>query len=157
MFVTQDGYRFPKQTIPGRRMCRSHKSDKLHRRIFRPNQFTNDGHFAMYLSIHPSFPSCRVVCFCFLPYFISTTSSCTCLLTLTRLAMRTQYYHSASVYKRCQHIPITINDKVVPHSNTEKYLGMTMDAKLRWKTHVKKKREELGLKCKKMYWLMGRR
>ena len=31
------------------------------------------------------------------------------------------------------------------------------DAKLRRKALVKKKREELGLKYKKMYWLMGRR
>jgi len=31
------------------------------------------------------------------------------------------------------------------------------DAKLRWKALVKKKREKLGLKYKKMYWLMGRR
>jgi len=56
---------------------------------------------------------------------------------------------------RCQHIPITINDKVIPHSNTAKYLGMTLDAKLRSKAHVKKKREDLGLKHKKMYWLRG--
>jgi len=41
--------------------------------------------------------------------------------------------------KRCQHVPITINDKVIPHSNTWKYLRMTLDAKLRWKVHVKKK------------------
>ena len=34
---------------------------------------------------------------------------------------------------------------------------MKLDARLRWKVHVKKKREELGLKYKKMYWLMGRR
>jgi len=40
--------------------------------------------------------------------------------------------------KRCQHIPITINDKVTPHSNTAKYLGMMLDAKLCWKAHVKK-------------------
>jgi len=46
---------------------------------------------------------------------------------------------------------------VIPQSNTTKYLDMTLDAKLRWKTHVKKKREELGLKYKKIYWLMGRR
>jgi hypothetical protein len=32
-----------------------------------------------------------------------------------------------------------------------------LDAKLRWKVHVKKKREELGLKYRQMYWLMGRR
>ena len=54
-------------------------------------------------------------------------------------------------------IPITINDTVMPHSNTAKYLSVTLDSKLRWKTHVKKKREELGLKYKKMYWLIGRR
>jgi len=35
---------------------------------------------------------------------------------------------------------------------------MTLDAKLRWKPHVKKKKkqEELTLKYIKMYWLMGR-
>jgi hypothetical protein len=32
-----------------------------------------------------------------------------------------------------------------------------LDTKLRWKVHVKKKREELNLKHKKMYWLMRRR
>ena len=32
-----------------------------------------------------------------------------------------------------------------------------MDVKLHWKAHVKKKREELGLKYKKMYWLTLRR
>jgi uncharacterized protein with GYD domain len=34
---------------------------------------------------------------------------------------------------------------------------MTLNAKLRWMAHVKKNREELGLKYKKVYWLMGRR
>jgi hypothetical protein len=34
---------------------------------------------------------------------------------------------------------------------------MTMDAKLHWNAYVKKKREELGLKYKQMYWLMERR
>ncbi len=33
---------------------------------------------------------------------------------------------------------------------------MTLDAKLRWKAHVKKKSEELRFKYRKMYWLMGR-
>ena len=34
---------------------------------------------------------------------------------------------------------------------------MTLDAKLRWKPHVKKKQEELKLKYRQMYWLMGRK
>ena len=44
----------------------------------------------------------------------------------------------------------------VPHSNSGKYLGMTLDAKLRWKEHVKKKKQELDLKFSKMYRLIGR-
>ena len=58
---------------------------------------------------------------------------------------------------RCfEHIPVTINNQKVPYTNTAKYLGMTLDAKLRWKAHVKKKRQELDLRYKKMYWLIGR-
>jgi hypothetical protein len=33
---------------------------------------------------------------------------------------------------------------------------MTLDAKFRWNAHVKKKIEELELRYKKMYWLIGR-
>ena len=33
---------------------------------------------------------------------------------------------------------------------------MTMDAKLKWKSHVKRKREEMDLRYKRMYWLIGR-
>lgn len=58
--------------------------------------------------------------------------------------------------RKCQPIPITINRKVVPYANEAKYLGMTLDARLRWKAHVKKKRQELGIKYNKMYWLIGR-
>jgi hypothetical protein len=57
--------------------------------------------------------------------------------------------------KRIEHKPIHISHQVVPCENTAKYLGMTLDAKLRWKMHVKKQ-EELTLKYRKMYWLMGR-
>jgi hypothetical protein len=34
---------------------------------------------------------------------------------------------------------------------------MMLDAKLCWKAHVKKSPEDLGLKYKKMYWLVGKR
>jgi len=33
---------------------------------------------------------------------------------------------------------------------------MTLDAKLRWKAHVKKEREELEVRYNKMFWLKGR-
>lgn len=58
--------------------------------------------------------------------------------------------------KSAQNIPIRINDTQIPIANTAKYLGIHLDARLRWKVHVKKKREELGLRYKKMYWLLGR-
>ena len=52
-----------------------------------------------------------------------------------------------------QHIPIGINDIQVPYTDTAKYLGITLDAKLRWKAHVEKKKEEQDIKFRKMYWL----
>lgn len=59
--------------------------------------------------------------------------------------------------KKIEYIPVFINNQEIPHANTAKYLGMTLDTKLRWKAHVKKKKEELELKYRKMYWLIGRR
>ena len=35
-------------------------------------------------------------------------------------------------------------------------MGITLDAKLRWKEHVKKKKAELDLKYRQLYWLIGR-
>ena len=33
---------------------------------------------------------------------------------------------------------------------------MTLDAKFRWKAHVKKKQEDIDLRYKRTYWLIGR-
>ena len=54
-------------------------------------------------------------------------------------------------------MPIFISDLQVPYSNTAKYLGMNLDAKLRWKEHVKKKKEELNIKLRNLNWLIGRK
>lgn len=60
-------------------------------------------------------------------------------------------------YKNEEKFPIRINDKTIPHANSAKYLGMNLDAALRWKEHIKKKRTELNLKLRKMYWMIGRK
>lgn len=69
---------------------------------------------------------------------------------------QTKSVHINFTNKRLNYIPVNINQQIVPHANTAKYLGMTLDAKLRWKAHVKKKKEELALKYRKMCWLIGR-
>jgi hypothetical protein len=53
----------------------------------------------------------------------------------------TKSVHIDFTNKRIEHKPIYINNHAVPYENTAKYLGMTLDAKLRWKLHVKKKRK----------------
>lgn len=59
--------------------------------------------------------------------------------------------------RKIGYIPTFLNNVAIPYANEAKYLGMTLDAKLRWKEHVKKKRNELNIKLRKMYWLIGRR
>ena len=68
----------------------------------------------------------------------------------------TKSVHVDFTNKNVTYIPVYFNNKLIPYSNQAKYLGMTLDARLRWKAHVKKKREELNIKFRKMYWLMGR-
>lgn len=58
--------------------------------------------------------------------------------------------------RKINNLPIFISNQTIPYANTAKYLGMTLDAKLKWKEHIKKKREELNIKYRKMYWLLGR-
>lgn len=68
----------------------------------------------------------------------------------------TKSVHINFTNKKEEYHPIFINNKLIPYENTAKYLGMTLDAKLRWKAHVKKKKDELDLRYKRMYWLLGR-
>jgi hypothetical protein len=58
--------------------------------------------------------------------------------------------------KRITQRPIYINGTQILYANTEKYLGMTLDTELRWKEHIKMKRDELNIKFRNMYWLLGR-
>lgn len=54
------------------------------------------------------------------------------------------------------HVPIVLGGKCIPHAYSTKYLGLTLDAKLRYKEHILKKKKEIILKSRKMYWLLGK-
>jgi len=58
--------------------------------------------------------------------------------------------------KNSNHTPVLIGEVPIPHSNQAKYLGLTLDAKLGWKEHIMINREELELRYRKMYYLLGR-
>lgn len=68
----------------------------------------------------------------------------------------TKSVHVDFTNKNINHQAVFINNIIIPYENTAKYLGMTLDAKLRWKAHVKKKRDELEIRYRNMYWLLGR-
>lgn len=69
----------------------------------------------------------------------------------------TKSTHVDFTYKKISTKLIFINQLIVPHANNAKYLGMNLDVKLKWKEHIKKKKEELELKYRKLYWLLGRK
>jgi hypothetical protein len=57
--------------------------------------------------------------------------------------------------KRITQWPIYINGTQIPYANTVKYFGMTLGIKLRWKEHIKMKRDKLNTIFRKLYWLLG--
>jgi hypothetical protein len=44
----------------------------------------------------------------------------------------------------------------VPAYQSTKYLGTYLDNHVTWKEHIRKKRKQIDLKIKDMYWLIGR-
>lgn len=68
----------------------------------------------------------------------------------------TKSVHVDFTNRKFTYVPVYLDKAIIPFANEAKYLGITLDAKIRWKAHVKKKRKELDIKFRKMYWLMGR-
>jgi hypothetical protein len=68
------------------------------------------------------------------------------------MANKTQWIqHIDSTNKKIRQQPIFIIGTQVAYANAVKCLGMTLDAKLRWKKHIENKRDELNIKFRKIY------
>jgi hypothetical protein len=52
---------------------------------------------------------------------------------------------------------VYINNTVIPQSQTAEYLGLHLDSRLTWAQHVAKKRKQIDLKVKDLYWIIGRK
>jgi hypothetical protein len=59
---------------------------------------------------------------------------------------------------RLEQCPVVyINNKVIPQSPTAKYIGLHLDSRLTWAQHLAKKRKQIDLKVKDLYWVIGRK
>jgi len=52
--------------------------------------------------------------------------------------------------------PICLNEVEISPAKTVKYLGLHLDTKLIWRDHITKKRIQMDLRYKELYWLLGR-
>lgn len=65
--------------------------------------------------------------------------------------------HIDFTYKTIHHHTLSMFGTQIPYANTAKYLGMNLDAKLKWKEHIKKKREELEIRYRELKWLIDQK
>jgi hypothetical protein len=58
----------------------------------------------------------------------------------------------------CETCPLVhINDVQIPQENHVNYLGLHLNCRLTWHTHIFAKSKQLGLSLTKLYWLLGRK
>jgi hypothetical protein len=70
-------------------------------------------------------------------------------------ANETKLVHVTFTTRRETCPPVHINDMQIPQENHVKYLGLHLDRRLTWHTHIFAKRKQLELSLTKMYWLLG--
>lgn len=64
--------------------------------------------------------------------------------------------HTIFTNRKVGYQPIYLDGEIIPYSNVSRYLGLHLDSKLNWREHIRKKAKEIGIKVKKMNWLLGR-
>ena len=66
--------------------------------------------------------------------------------------MRTYNIHLASGIMP----PIKINNQIIPQNSHVKYLGIHLDRRLTWKSHIEATLTQMKLKAIQIQWLIGR-
>ncbi len=51
------------------------------------------------------------------------------------------------------YIPVTLGTEVIPYQTSVKYLGLHLEERLTYATHIRKKRQELDLRFRQLQWL----
>ena len=65
--------------------------------------------------------------------------------------------HVTFTLKRENCPKVALNGNQIPQGKTVKYLGISLDRRLTWRTHIFAKTKQLGLKFQQMYWILGRK
>ena len=72
-------------------------------------------------------------------------------------ANETKSTHITFTLRRDDCPTVYLNGKHIPQDTTVKYLGIHLDRRLTWKTHIITKRKQLGLLLQRMYGILGRK
>lgn len=68
----------------------------------------------------------------------------------------TKSSHVTFTLRRETCTPVFFNNKQIPQTDSSKYLGIHLDRRLTWRSHIWMKRKQLNVKFRQLYWLLGR-
>jgi len=69
----------------------------------------------------------------------------------------TKSTHVTFTLRREDWTAVYLNGRHIPQDSTVTYLGIHLDRRLTWKTHIFAKRKHLGFLFQSMYWILGRK
>ena len=57
----------------------------------------------------------------------------------------------------CEYVTTQMGNDLIQQANSSCYLGVHLDSKLTWKIHIQKKRDQLKLRLRQMFWMLRSR